>query len=435
MSHQTVVIGAGIVGLATAREILLQRPGTKLTVLEKEPEIAQHQTGHNSGVIHSGIYYKPGSQKSQTCREGIGLMREFCDKHAIKRKRVGKVIVIFEEKERAGLKRLYEQGAANKVPGLREISQAELREIEPAIKGIAALHLPEVEIVDYKAIAAALKKEIEERGGEIHLHDKVTRIESRSDRVVIHTKLSSSPPACPAGRHGVRRESKDDPRLKACGDDEGVEICGNDTVKTHEASFYINCAGLYSDKIAQLAGARPPTRIIPFRGEYYYLSEDWAKKIRGLVYVIPDPRFPFLGVHLTPTLEGRAKAGPNAVLALAREGYSKKDINLAEIFDMAAGPHLWRMMSRYWKMGMEELVKSYAKGIYASQLARMLPDIKASDLLPGPTGVRAQAVEPDGRLADDFLYIRSPQAIHVLNSPSPAATASLAIAKRITALI
>lgn len=389
-----VVIGAGIVGLAVARELLLCRPGAKVLVLEKESDIATHQTGHNSGVIHSGIYYPLHSDKAKSSREGVRLLHEFCDHHSIPRRRCGKVIVATEPEELPRLEKLYQQGTINKIPGLRQIGPEELREIEPRVSGLKALYLPEVSLVDFRKVAGAIRQEVESLGGTVSLHRKVCRIHSESNEIGIETEH-----------------------------------------QTYRGSYLINCGGLYSDRIARSAGLEPPVRIIPFRGEYFDLNPEIAREIRGLVYPVPDPRFPFLGVHLTPTLDGRVTAGPNAVLALSREGYRWKDINLQEVLDDFAYGGFWKMTFRYWRTGVFEMARSLLKTLYVASVRKFLPSLKASDLWPDGSGVRAQAVAKNGDMVHDFLYLRQPRAIHILNAPSPAATASLAIAKKIVDLL
>ena len=389
-----IVIGAGIVGLAVARELLSRQPDRQILVLEKEPTIASHQTGHNSGVIHSGIYYQPGSLKALTCREGNRLLHEFADHHHLQRERCGKLIVAAHSRELAALEKIYEQGKANKIPGLRMVSYQELNEREPHLRGRAALSLPEVALIDFREVSEALKKEIQTSGGTLHLHRKVNGVRSFKGEVVVETDR-----------------------------------------ETFSGSYLINCGGLYSDKIARLAGCEVPVRILPFRGEYFRLIPEKAKKIKRLIYPVPDPRLPFLGVHLTPTLRGEVLAGPNAVLALAREGYSWKSVNLEEVGDYLSYPGFWRMAARYWRTGFFEMARSLLKPFYAASVRNFLPCLKSSDLLPAQSGVRAQAVNAKGDLIHDFLYLQQPRAIHILNAPSPAATASLAIAKQIVTLV
>lgn len=390
----TAVIGGGIVGLAVAREILFREPDAKVLLLEKESDIATHQTGHNSGVIHSGIYYPAESEKARRSREGAQLLVEFCEQHQIAHKRVGKAIVATSSTEFSLLDRLFEQGLANKIPGLRRISREELRGIEPAVTGLRGLYLPEVEIVDFREVAKALKEDFLNRGGMVFLHRRVVSLREKGNRVHLQTESGE-----------------------------------------FEGSYLINCAGLYSDLVARQAGLKVPIQILPFRGEYFLLPREQAAKIRGLVYPVPDPRLPFLGVHLTPTLAGEVTVGPNAVLALAREGYRWSDVNWREAAEYLTYPGFWRMGLRYWKTGFFEAARSLSKSLYAASARKFLPGLRTSDLLPGGSGVRAQAVDFQGNLLHDFLYVEGPRSFHVLNAPSPAATASLAIARKIFCLI
>ena len=389
-----LVVGGGIVGLASARELLLRSPSEKVLLLEKERQIAAHQTGHNSGVIHSGIYYPPGSEKAASCREGTRLLNEFCDRHGIERRKVGKAIVATGPQELGRLEKLYEQGKAHGIPGLRLISPGELKEIEPEVSGLRALYLPEVALVDFRKVAEALRREFEQAGGVVALHHKVTGIQEKNGKVCVETE----------------RES-------------------------HAADFLINCSGLYADVVAIQAGCRPPVRIVPFRGEYFSLAPGKAARVRGLVYPVPDPEFPFLGVHLTPTLTKEVTVGPNAVLALAREGYGWRNVNLGEFFGTLSYGGFWKMAGKYWRTGIFEVVRSLLKPIYLASVRKFLPDLTLSDLLPGGSGVRAQAVDPEGRLVNDFISLKQSRAVHVLNAPSPAATAALALAKRIADLV
>lgn len=389
-----LVVGAGIVGLAVARELLLRYPHLNITVLEKEATVGAHQTGHNSGVIHSGIYYPPGSQKAALCRAGIHLLNEFCDRRAIRRRICGKVIVATRPEELSRLEGLYERGVANHVPGLRILSSEKLREIEPAIFGVKALYLPDVAVVDFGQVAAALREEFQSMGGTISLHRKVKAI--RRDKA------------------GIKVQTEE---------------------QVYRGRYLVNCAGLHCDEIAALAGCELSVRIIPFRGSYYRLKPSWAKKVRRLIYPVPDPALPFLGVHITPTVTGEVKVGPNAVLAFAREGYTWKKINLGDLGNMLGHGGFWHMARRHWRTGLAETVRSVFLPVYVAAIKEILPDLSASDLEPDGSGVRAQAVDQQGGLVDDFLYVEQPDAIHILNAPSPAATASLALAKRIVDLI
>ena len=387
------VIGAGIVGLATAVNLTERHPRARVVVLDKEARIATHQTGHNSGVIHSGIYYKPGSYKARLCVEGARLMTEFCDAHGIHYERCGKVIVATEESEVPRLNTLHERGTANGVPGLKLVSGEEVREWEPHVRAVSGMLSPATGIVDYTQVADKMAALITQRGAEV-----VTG----------------------AGVRGIRRDG------------------GLLTVETDagpvSTRHLINCAGLHSDRVAALMGIRPEVQIIPFRGEYYMLKPERRSLVRGLIYPVPDPRFPFLGVHFTRTVHGDVEAGPNAVLALAREGYTIGTVRPAEALRTFMYRGFWNMGRRYWKMGAYEVYRSMSKTAFVTSLQRLVPGIQASDIAPGGAGVRAQAVSPDGSLVDDFKISVTEGAIHVLNAPSPAATASLAIGRHIAGL-
>jgi (S)-2-hydroxyglutarate dehydrogenase len=388
------VVGGGIVGLATARALLAERPDLRLVILEKEPRLAAHQTGHNSGVIHSGIYYKPGSHKARLCVEGARLMKEFCAEHAIRVDPIGKVIVATFEDELPRLQALFERGKANGVAGLSLIDRDRLREIEPHAAAIRAIHSPTTAIVDYGEVAQALARDLLAQGVAIRTGARVTAVDRTSDGFDLSTA---------SGPIQSRR--------------------------------LVNCAGLYSDVVARLAGARPGLRIIPFRGEYYMIRPERHDLVRGLIYPVPDPEFPFLGVHFTRTVHGEVEAGPNAVLAFAREGYRFGRIHLREFAGTLGYSGFWAMARRYWRTGSYEMYRSVSKRAFVRALQRLVPEVTAADVAPGGAGVRAQAVAEDGSLVDDFRIIRSPDAIHVLNAPSPAATASLAIGRHIARLV
>ena len=394
MSAPIIIVGGGIVGLATARELLLRNPGADVLLFEKEAHLATHQTGHNSGVIHSGVYYAPGSAKALGCREGVALMNEFCDRHDIPRRAVGKVIVATLPGELPGLEKLHRQGVANGLSDLRMLDRDALREVEPAVTGLAALHIPGVAIVDYTRVCEKLRKEIDEAGGIIRTHSHVYKV--------------------------------------ICYPSEIIAVTDTDE---YRGTFLINCGGLQCDRVARASGIEPPVRLIPFRGEYYTLRKEVADTVRGLVYPVPDPRYPFLGVHLTPTLTGDVTAGPNAVLALAREGYRWTDISLRDIREMTMYSGFWRMAAQHWRTGVYEVSRSLSRKSYADCVRRFLSDLSVDDLGPGGSGVRAQAVDASGQLIHDFLHVRQERAVHILNAPSPAATASLSIAKRIVDLI
>lgn len=389
-----VFVGGGIVGLATARSLLAAHPRLRVTVLEKERTVGAHQTGHNSGVIHSGIYYRPGSLKATLCRDGAERMVRFCEDHAIAHERCGKVIVATEEHELPALERLHEYGAANGVPGLRRIGAEELREREPHAAGIAALLSPSTGIVDFAQVAAALAEDLRAAGAQV-----LTGAAFRSAVV---------------GGAGLR-----------------VRTSAGDL----EARALVNCAGLYADEVARKMGLRPPVRIVPFRGEYQLVRPDRRDLVRGLIYPVPDSRFPFLGVHFTRTVHGEVEAGPNALLAFAREGYTRWRVRPRELAGTLAYPGTLRLAKRFWRTGLDEYRRSLSAGGFASSLARLVPEITADDLTPGPAGVRAQAVALDGSLVDDFRIVAAGPTIHVLNAPSPAATASLAIGEHIARMI
>jgi L-2-hydroxyglutarate oxidase len=390
---EVAVIGGGIVGLATARALLPRVPGRRLVVLEKEPRLGAHQTGHNSGVIHSGLYYRPGSHKARLCVEGAQLMRKFCSAHGIRVEQVGKVVVATDPAELPRLEALFERGTANGVPGLAWVAPDRLRELEPHAAGLRAIHSPATAIVDFGEVAQALAAELLAGGAVIRTGARVTRVERAAEAFELAT--ASGP---------VR------------------------------AGRLVNCAGLHSDAVARMAGARPDVRIVPFRGEYYLLRPERRNLVRGLIYPVPDPEFPFLGVHFTRTVHGEVEAGPNAVLAFAREGYRFGRIHPRELAGTLAYRGFWAMARRYWRTGTYEMYRSLSKRAFVRALQRLVPEIRPEDVRRGGAGVRAQAVGPDGTLVDDFRIVASPSAIHVLNAPSPGATASLAIGRHIAGL-
>ena len=385
-----VIVGAGIVGLATARELLNRHPSLRLRIVEKEAQIAAHQTGRNSGVIHSGIYYAPGSLKAQLCVEGSRAMMQYCDEHGIPYERCGKVIVATDPSELDRLQNLFERGQANGVPGLEMIGPERLHELEPFAAGIRAIYSPNTGIVDYTRVAAAYASDIREKGGEILTGHEVRSISQRGDSLTLETT-------------------------------------GGDIATRH----LITCAGLYSDRIAEMSGAPADPRIVPFRGDYYVLVPQRRELVRGLIYPVPDPALPFLGVHFTKKIDGSVWAGPNAVLAFAREGYDRLHINPRESWQTLSFAGFWRMARTYWRTGLEEMYRDFWKDAFVRALQRYVPEVRGIDLLPGPAGVRAQALASDGRLVDDFTVSQTANAIHVRNAPSPAATSSLAIARLI----
>jgi L-2-hydroxyglutarate oxidase len=387
MGSQVIVAGAGIVGLATAFE--LTRRGRSVTVLEKESRPGQHQTGNNSGVIHSGLYYRPGSLKALLGTAGATSMRRFAADNGVSVDICGKLVVATELSQLPALQELYRRGQANGVP-CRMISAEKAKEYEPYVSAVSAVRVESTGIVDFRGVCDALRGHVEQARGEIRLNQRIVGIASNSDAVTVTTKTEE-----------------------------------------FRADQFVNCAGLHSDRLARLAGLDPDVRIIPFRGEYYELTPEASYLVKGLIYPVPDPSFPFLGVHLTRMINGSIHAGPNAIFALAREGYSRLKINPRDVADSLRWPGLWRLGKRYWRTGVEEAARSLSKKRFLASLRELVPDLPDNCLLPAHAGVRAQALHRDGRLFDDFYYQRAPRQVHVLNAPSPAATASLEIAKRI----
>lgn len=386
------IVGAGIVGLATAIALGRRFPRATIRVFEKEPEVSRHQTGHNSGVIHAGIYYKPGSYKARLCVGGVAQMKEFCARHAIPVENCGKVVVATTDEEVSRLEELFARGTANGVPRLEMIGPDRLHEIEPHARAVRALHSPETAIVDFGRVARAMADDLRAAGVEVSTGTTVTRVEPHSGVLRLHAN----------GEVG-------------------------------EARWLINCAGLYSDEVLRATGARPEVQIIPFRGEYYSLRPGQTL-VRGLIYPVPDPSFPFLGVHFTKRIDGTFEAGPNAVLAFRREGYRLLQANGRELARMLGYRGFWAMAAKYWRTGLDEFRRSLSKRAFTRALQQLVPEIQASDLVRGGAGVRAQAVAHNGALLDDFSIVTSERAIHVLNAPSPAATASLAIGEHIADL-
>ncbi len=387
-SFDVIVVGGGIIGLATAMTLAKTHPHLKLAVVEKELELAQHQTGHNSGVIHSGIYYRPGSLKATLCVRGAQHLVRFCQENAVPFERCGKLVVATDEKEIPGLQELYRRGNANGVPGLRLLGASEAKSFEPHTRCLQALHVPTTGIVSFQQVAQAYAHRFTSASGKVFLGHRVEAIE--------------------VSPHSLRLITSQG---------------------TFRSRFFINCAGLYADRVALMAGASIPCQIVPFRGEYYQIRQERSHLVRGLIYPVPDPRFPFLGVHFTRMIDGKVEAGPNAVLAWAREGYTKSDIAWHELLEVLKYKGFWRLASHYWCPGWQEMVRSYSKARFAQALQRLIPEICQEDLLPGGSGVRAQALGNDGALLDDFAIVQNERMLHVLNAPSPAATSSLAIAE------
>lgn len=386
---RVVVIGGGIVGLATAFRLSQKFRDAQITVLEKEHSVGQHQSGHNSGVLHAGIYYKPGSTKARLAVRGIRQMIDFCERHNVAHEVCGKLVVAAGENELPQLNSLYERGQQNGLRDLRLLQPEQMKEIEPHVSGVAAIHIPEEGIVDYPAVCKVLSKEIQ---GRVLTGARVIRLQQRGADWLVQT-----------------------------------------TAGDFEGDLLINCAGLHSDRISELAGLRREVRIVPFRGEYYRLKRDRESLVRNLIYPVPDPKFPFLGVHFTRMIHGGVEAGPNAVLAFAREGYRKRDINLPDLVDSLSFPGFWAFVRKYPRMCFEEVRRSFSKDLFCRSLRRLVPELSVDDLEPGGSGVRAQAIDASGQLVQDFRILRKANSVHILNAPSPAATASLAIGEEIVA--
>ena len=386
--YDLVVVGGGILGLATARSFLKRYPGKSLAVIEREAQIATQQTGHNSGVIHAGIYYKPGSLKAQACVAGHRAMLEYCTEHDIPYQKIGKLIVALDESEIPRLMELWERGNANGVPGLRLIEQAELGELEPNVQGIRAIFSPETGIVDYQLVAQQYAHDILDDGGSIHTDCQVVGLSTQATHTIIDTP-------------------------------QGVLT----------ANRVITCSGLYSDKVRAMTHPNVDMKIIPFRGSYYKLTPQKQHIVQHLLYPVPDPSFPFLGVHFTPTMAGEVLVGPNAVLAFARQAYTRRTIHLGELIESLTYGGFWRLAGRYWKTGFAEMWRDFVKPAYIREVQRYIPALHAHDLLPAMSGVRAQAMTPQGDLVDDFRIVVGDHIAHVQNAPSPGATSSLIIAE------
>lgn len=385
------IIGAGIVGLATGYQLLKRNSGLQVSVIEKEEGPAKHQTGRNSGVIHSGIYYKPGSLKAKNCLAGKKELLEFCEQFSIPTKKLGKVIVATEKEQVPRLIEIENRGRANKVH-LERIGPSQLKEIEPHVQALEAVWIPESSVISFSAVAEQLAKEFKKMGGEIYYVEQIQMIETNGGKIRIASQKSE-----------------------------------------WDVSLLVNCGGLFSDRLAKKALGKPliSHRILPFRGEYYQLNEQKRDLVKGLIYPVPDPRFPFLGVHLTRMIDNKVEAGPNAILAFAREGYRKTDIDLKDCWDVFSYSGFWRIAAKYWKAGCYEMARSMSKKLFLRDLQKLVPELEEKDLSPGGAGIRAQVVTPDGKLLDDFSIIEERNMIHVMNAPSPAATASFSIGRHI----
>lgn len=382
-----LVVGGGIVGLATAWRLMQQFPDAKITVLEKEAQVCRHQSGRNSGVLHSGIYYKPGSLKAITCRAGKAVMEQFCREQAVRYETCGKIIVAVDESELPRLENIYQRGVENGVVS-HWLDAAGIRELEPHSAGIRALHVPESGIVDYPGVCDKLAELLRASGHSVRLQQEVTAVHTSPQQVTV--------------------------------------TCGSEKFTT---GFLVTCGGLYSDRLVRMSGLKPPAQIVPFRGEYYELKSDRRSLCRNLIYPVPDPKFPFLGVHFTRMVGGEVECGPNAVLALAREGYSWGTVRVGDLAESLSYGGFLKLATRHWQMGVGEIKRSLFKSAFVKALQRLLPEIRAEDLTPCRAGVRAQAIAPDGSMIDDFLWVTAPRMVHVCNAPSPAATASLEIGR------
>lgn len=389
-----IVIGGGIVGLATAWQIKQQSPNLTITILEKESGPARHQTGNNSGVIHSGLYYKPGSLKATNCIKGYDLMLDFCRKEGVEFDLCGKVVVATDSHEIPYLETLYARGEQNGLTNMKWLNPEEITEYEPYVTGVKGIYVPQTGIVDYKVVSRKLESKLLESGVAIYYNEKVTKIN--------HSGSSSQ-----------------------------VVASSNE----YEGKLIVNCAGLYSDKVAKMTPLKPDLKIVPFRGEYYQLKETSKHLVKNLIYPVPDPNFPFLGVHFTRMINGGVEAGPNAVLAFAREGYSKSEINIPELFETLAWPGFQKVAMKYWKTGFGEMYRSFSKAAFTKALQKLIPDIRESDLESGGAGVRAQACDRSGGLLDDFHILENDHFVNVCNAPSPAATSSLAIGEEIASRV
>tara|TARA_B110000879_G_C11121542_1_gene492022 strand:- start:118 stop:1308 length:1191 start_codon:yes stop_codon:yes gene_type:complete len=394
MNADIAIVGGGIVGLATAYHLTLKYTDKKIVVLEKEGELAFHQTGNNSGVIHSGLYYKPGSLKAKNCIDGYNMLLAFCDENDIHYELCGKVVVATDESEIPALRTLFDRGRENGLEGLEMLDKAKLKEIEPHLAGVQAIRVPQTGIINYKNICAKLAEKITAAGGEIHLNTRVKSVEEN---------------------------------------EEGVQIVTNKSFV--ECQMMVNCAGLYSDEVAKMHLGSVDTKIIPFRGEYFELTNEAEHLVKHLIYPVPDPAFPFLGVHFTRMADGGIEAGPNAVFAFKKEGYKRTDFDFRDFFGSLLWPGFQKVMFKYWKTGLGEMYRSFSKKAFTKALQKLIPEVREEHLVAAPAGVRAQACDRTGGLLDDFKLVTEKRAIHVINAPSPAATSSLSIGKTIADMV
>jgi len=391
MNYDVIVVGGGIVGLATAHRLLEARPALKILLLEKESKLAAHQTGNNSGVLHAGLYYKPGSEKARCAVQGLQQMLTFCREHGIPHDQCGKIVVATEQNELERLENLWMRGNANGLEGLRKLNPQQIKEIEPQAAGLAAIHVPQEGIVDYPAVCEKLGELIRKNGGEIRLNTRVTKIISDGAEKIIGTDAGD-----------------------------------------FRAKYVVTCGGLHADRLVKMSGQKPSVKIVPFRGEYYVIKKERQHLVRNLIYPVPDPKFPFLGVHFTRLIHGGIEAGPNAVLAFAREGYKWTDFNLRDFAESLCFPGLWKFLAKYPSLCGYEIRRSLSRAEFTRSLQKLVPEIRADDIEPGGAGVRAQAMTPTGSLVEDFHFEEAGGMLHVVNAPSPAATASLAIGAKIS---
>jgi len=395
MIYDVTVVGGGIVGLATALRIKEQNPSLKLLIIEKEDVVAKHQTGHNSGVIHSGLYYKPGSLKATNCIRGYKMLLDFCEKEEIKYDLCGKIVVATRPEQISILDGLFERGKQNGLDGFKMLSAEQLKEYEPHVKGLKGFFVPQTGIIDYTDVCKKYLAKTQKLGGEIVFGEKVEGVSTKNNVSVVKTSKN-----------------------------------------TYETKLVVNCAGLYSDKVGQMTDERANNlRITPFRGEYFEIKPEKQYLVKNLIYPVPDPNFPFLGVHFTRMIHGGVEAGPNAVLAFRREGYKKLDINFKELFETLAWPGFQKVAAKYWQTGLGEMYRSFSKAAFTKALQELIPEIQSEDLIPGGAGVRAQACDREGGLVDDFAIFENQQAINVCNAPSPAATSSLSIGQTVSELV
>ncbi len=401
MRYDVIIAGGGIVGLATALQLQQQRPDFRIAVLEKESQVAAHQSSRNSGVIHSGIYYRPGSLRATNCKRGYDLLLQFCNENGIKHDVCGKIIVASEVNELGQLDKIFQRGVENGLVGIRKISAAEALEIESNVRAVEAVWVPQAGIVDYGTVARKYAEIFQANDGKIFVNQKVVTVNEKNSAIVVKTESNASDPH----------------------------------EKHWETSFFVNCAGLYSDHVASLTGEKLNVKIIPFRGEYYDLKPEAEHLVRNLIYPVPNPNFPFLGVHFTRMIHGGIEAGPNAVLAFRREGYSRWQLDVRELGETLAFPGFQKIARKFWREGWAEMKRSYSKAHFVRALQKLVPAIQPDDVMPGRSGVRAMACDRDGNLLDDFLILERPRILNVCNAPSPAATASLAIGETVAAKI